>query len=350
MGRKAVFLDRDGTINEDVGYVYSPERLHIFRWSAPAIRMLKEAGFIVVIVTNQAGVARGLLTEGMLQEVHVELVRRLRADGAVIDAIYYSIDSPFKPSEMRKPSPGMVKKAVKEFGIDLSSSYVVGDKVEDLLLAKNAGCRGILVKTGYGKGMLDNFPEKVEDASPVYVADDLGDAALWIVSKTTKSELLESFLSSISGFEGMLFSTADAYMDWEELEFFSSVGTKTVLEIGGAMSVSDIQRACSVGVNAISMIYIDGVKNIQTFFDVLKDYPRMKRFVSLRDCPDASALRLIKEADGVIAGKEMKLSCLEGIPILRNIDGFLVAQGSETAGIGEAKSLYGRLRKMYFSV
>jgi len=348
--RKAVFVDRDGTINEDVGYVYSPERLYIYRWAAPAIKMLKDAGFFVIVVTNQAGVSRGFLTEEMLQDIHAEMVRRLKRSGAMIDAIYYSVDPPFQPSDTRKPSPGMIKRAVEEFNIDLDSSYVVGDKVEDLLLARNAGCKGILVKTGYGKGMLNNFPKKVEDAAPVYIAEDLGDAAMWIASRKTKKQLLRDFVLSASKLSGILFSTADAYMDWEELDFLSSHRIRTVLEVGGALSINEMQRACDMGVWAVSLIYVDGVKNLDTFFNVVDGYPCFKRFVSLEDCPGKDALELLKRADGVIVSAEESLPCLDDVPVLRKIDRFLIDWDSKPSVVEEVKPLYDRLHEIYFSV
>jgi D-glycero-D-manno-heptose 1,7-bisphosphate phosphatase len=181
MGNIAVFLDRDGTVNEEVDYLTSPQDLHLIPRSAEAVRLANELGLRVIIVTNQSGVARGLLTEAELLAVHRALADRLAAGGAAVDAIYYC---PHHPSEgtgtyrrecdCRKPGTGMIDRAVREFRIDPARSYVIGDRTVDVGMAKNAGARAILVLTGYGR------EERVlceRDGIPLdYVADDLFDA------------------------------------------------------------------------------------------------------------------------------------------------------------------------------
>ena len=177
----AVFLDRDGTINEEVGYLDSLDKLHIFPGAFDAVRAINEARMKVVVVTNQSGVARGLFDEGFVDAVHERIRRLFREQGAVIDRFYYCPHHPTEgggPYRMvcdcRKPKPGMLRRASGELNIDLSASYVVGDTARDIELARRCGAVGILVRTGYGKDMV------VSEIQPAYVADDILDAARWI--------------------------------------------------------------------------------------------------------------------------------------------------------------------------
>jgi D-glycero-D-manno-heptose 1,7-bisphosphate phosphatase len=158
-GIPAVFLDRDGTISEEVGYINHLDRLQLYPWSAEAIRKLNRADRPVIVVTNQSGVARGYFTEELLHGVHQKIALELAARGARVDAIYYCPHHPTAPLEAyrvncrcRKPLIGMVEEAAKRFHIDLGSSYVVGDSYRDMQLGFHAGARTILVMTGYGRG------------------------------------------------------------------------------------------------------------------------------------------------------------------------------------------------------
>ncbi len=158
-GIPAVFLDRDGTISEEVGYINHLDRLQLYPWSAEAIRKLNRAERPVIVVTNQSGVARGYFTEELLHGVHQKIALELAARGARVDAIYYCPHHPTAPLEAyrvncrcRKPLIGMVEEAAKRFHIDLGSSYVVGDSYRDMQLGFHAGARTILVMTGYGRG------------------------------------------------------------------------------------------------------------------------------------------------------------------------------------------------------
>jgi D-glycero-D-manno-heptose 1,7-bisphosphate phosphatase len=153
----AVFLDRDGTIIEEIGYLDRIERLDLYPWSIDAIRALNRAGFPVVLVTNQSGIARGFFTEAIVEEVHRHLASLLAEGGAHIDAYYYcphhpdgKIEAYARRCECRKPGRGLVDRAVEEFGIDPRRSFVVGDRWLDVQLARAVGGRGILVRTGYG--------------------------------------------------------------------------------------------------------------------------------------------------------------------------------------------------------
>lgn len=155
---RAVFLDRDGTINEEVDYICRPNQLKILEGSALAIRSLNQKNLKVVVITNQAGIAYGYYTEEDLTHIHQELIRQLNSYKAKVDAIYYCPHHPEGTLEQyrvrctcRKPEPGLFLKAAQELGIDLKASYVVGDKMSDIQAGKRLGCFTILVETGFGK-------------------------------------------------------------------------------------------------------------------------------------------------------------------------------------------------------
>ena len=154
-----VFIDRDGTISEEVGYINHLSRFQVYPWSAEAIRNLNRGGLRAVVVTNQAGVARGYFEESLIHEVHQKLRDEIGQAGAYLDAIYYCPHHPSagKPPyqrdcDCRKPKPGMLLRAAKELGIDLKHSFVVGDRYSDIELAHNAGTHSIFVLSGYGLG------------------------------------------------------------------------------------------------------------------------------------------------------------------------------------------------------
>jgi D-glycero-D-manno-heptose 1,7-bisphosphate phosphatase len=159
MKRRAVFIDRDGTISEEVGYVNHPSRFRVFPYSAPAIKLLNENNWLAIVVTNQAGVARGYFSEDMILTIHDRLELELESNGAKLDAIYYcahhpSVGEPPYRSECdcRKPKPGLIRQAVKELVIDLNESWMVGDRYSDIELARNAGVKSAFVMSGYGRG------------------------------------------------------------------------------------------------------------------------------------------------------------------------------------------------------
>ncbi len=157
--RPAIFMDRDGTLSHEVGYVNHVSRFRLFPWSVEAVKLANRAGWLAVVVTNQAGVARGYFPESVIHEVHGALGRAMAEGGARLDAVYFC---PHHPSvgeppyrqdcDCRKPRPGLLKRAEKELGADLSRSWVVGDREGDLKLAWKVGARGALVKSGYGLG------------------------------------------------------------------------------------------------------------------------------------------------------------------------------------------------------
>jgi D-glycero-D-manno-heptose 1,7-bisphosphate phosphatase len=189
MGRRAIFMDRDGTVCEEVGYVNHVDRVRLLPRSAAAIRAANEAGFQTVVVTNQAGVARGYFAESLVDEAHDRVRELLAAEGARLDGIYYCPHHPEvgapayrKTCTCRKPSPGMLERARDEMGIDLQTSYMVGDTVKDLGAGRRAGTTSVLVLTGYGKGELE-YQSHEWTVRPDHVATDLLDAVQWILGR-----------------------------------------------------------------------------------------------------------------------------------------------------------------------
>lgn len=159
MTRRAVFIDRDGTISEEVGYVNHPSRYRVFPYSAEAVRLLNAAGWLAILITNQAGVARGYFAESVIGEVHGLLAGELEQGGARLDAIYYCPhhptvgEPPYRlDCDCRKPRPGLVRRAAAEFDIDTAASWMIGDRYGDVEFAHNAGVRPALVLSGYGRG------------------------------------------------------------------------------------------------------------------------------------------------------------------------------------------------------
>jgi len=188
MKKKAVFLDRDGTINRDVGYPNSSESIHIYPFSFEAVRLFNQAGFLTVVVTNQSGIARGLIGEDQLNRLHVRMKKDFEREKASIDVIYYcphfcaSLDPRYKKDCLcRKPSPALGQKAADDFNIDLPGSYVIGDKSSDILFGLNIGAIPILVRTGYGRKTEETLSHGKN--GPAFVADSILEAALWILDR-----------------------------------------------------------------------------------------------------------------------------------------------------------------------
>lgn len=154
MAKPAVFLDRDGTLNIDKGYVHRVEEWEWIPGAIDAIAALKNAGFLVVVVTNQAGVARGYYTEADIDILHGKINEELKQYGAAIDRFYYCPHHPefgtIRECDCRKPNPGMIYMAQQEMDVDLAGSWLVGDKMSDIQSGMAAGLRSILVLTGYG--------------------------------------------------------------------------------------------------------------------------------------------------------------------------------------------------------
>jgi len=178
--RPAVFLDRDGTIAEEVGYLNHASRFRMFPFVAAAIRRLNEAGLPVVVVSNQSGVGRGYFPESLVHSVNETMKRELTAAGARIDAIYYCPHTSADHCDCRKPKTGLLERAAREHSLELGRSFVVGDRYGDIELARNVRARGILVRTGYGEGELA-WDSAKWSAQPDFVAEDLLKAADWIL-------------------------------------------------------------------------------------------------------------------------------------------------------------------------
>jgi D-glycero-D-manno-heptose 1,7-bisphosphate phosphatase len=180
--RRAVFLDRDGTISEEMGYINHIDRLRIFPYAADSIRRLNEAQIPVVVITNQSGIARNIFPETLVHQIHKQMIAELASGGAWIDAIYFCPHRKEDACDCRKPNPGLLERAAREHGLDLQASWVVGDRYADVEMAHRAGGRGILVMTGYGKGEYELHREKWP-RQPDAVADNLMDAVRLIVNE-----------------------------------------------------------------------------------------------------------------------------------------------------------------------
>jgi D-glycero-D-manno-heptose 1,7-bisphosphate phosphatase len=178
--RPAVFLDRDGTLAEEVGYLNHLSRFRMFPFAASAVRRLNEAGLPVIVITNQSGVGRGYFPESLVHEVHNLMAQQLADAGAHLDAVYYCPHTSSDNCCCRKPKAGMLDRAAREHAIDLKRSCVVGDKYDDIEVASNAGAQSILVRTGYGEGELAWHAAKWP-SQPAFVAQDLAEAADWIL-------------------------------------------------------------------------------------------------------------------------------------------------------------------------
>ena len=174
----AIFIDRDGTLNEDIGYVSTPDDLVLYPWAAEAVRRVNESGLLAIVITNQSGIARGMYTEERLSSIHLRMIEQLACEGARIDAVYYCPHHPDVGDvryriacDCRKPRIGMLDRAARDHRIDLKRSFVVGDKASDINLAGNAGARSALVLTGYGRETLthpDRWP-----CEPEIIAENL---------------------------------------------------------------------------------------------------------------------------------------------------------------------------------
>jgi len=185
--KRAVFIDRDGTLSEEVGYINHPERFRLFPYAGQAIRHLNENGWLAIVTTNQAGVARGYFDEQMIETVHQGMEEELAKANARLDAIYYCAhhptvgEPPYRfDCDCRKPKPGLIKRAAVDFDVDLDNSWMVGDRYSDIQLARNAGVKSAFVLSGYGRGEWEHQRESWTE-QPDMVGDDLLEVVLNIV-------------------------------------------------------------------------------------------------------------------------------------------------------------------------
>jgi D-glycero-D-manno-heptose 1,7-bisphosphate phosphatase len=178
-----VFLDRDGVLNEETGYVHEVDEVVWIPGALDAVRRLHEAGFVLIVVTNQSGVARGLYTEADVQALHRWMADEIERAGGPIDAFYYSLTHPHGTVPRyaiehpdRKPGTGLFERAIREHGIDPTRSFMVGDKTSDLIPARQLEVTTVLVRTGHGKDHIERAPSDV-------VVEDLAAAADWILER-----------------------------------------------------------------------------------------------------------------------------------------------------------------------
>jgi D-glycero-D-manno-heptose 1,7-bisphosphate phosphatase len=187
-GRPAFFIDRDGCLTEEVGYVNHPSRLRLLPRSAEAVRRLNRAGVAAVLATNQAGIAKGYFSAEVLRAVQRALEDQLLASGARLDGVYVCTHHPDEGAppyrarcQCRKPRPGLLLGAAADLGLDLSASVMAGDKLSDVATAHAAGALGVLVLTGYGRGEWEYRSSGA--ARPDHVAGDLLDAVDWALAR-----------------------------------------------------------------------------------------------------------------------------------------------------------------------
>ncbi len=188
MSQQAVFLDRDGTMIDEVGYLDREESVRWFPWTIDAIRLLNRAGYIVCVVTNQGGIGLGLFDETFVTQLHTSLDATLRESGAVVDGWFLCPHHPRAvvpglqgPCECRKPGRGMIDAACARWDIDLARSWVIGDRDVDVLMAAAVGARGVLVRTGYGEREWRLKPDAFPAQTPVVM--NLMAAAVLILSE-----------------------------------------------------------------------------------------------------------------------------------------------------------------------
>jgi D-glycero-D-manno-heptose 1,7-bisphosphate phosphatase len=173
--RPAVFFDRDGTLIEEAHYCGDPARVKVLSGVPKALERLKQAGFLVFVITNQSGIGRGLITEDQYRAVEAEMLRQ--AGPGSIDGVYFCPDAPGAGSRRRKPEPAMVLEAATAHGVDLGRSFFVGDKADDIECGRRAGVRTILVRTGYGAD---------QQCAPEYTAADAPAAIDWLLQNTDR--------------------------------------------------------------------------------------------------------------------------------------------------------------------
>ena len=188
--RRAVFLDRDGTLIEERGYLDRLELLSIFPWTADALRLLKRAGFATVVITNQSAIARRIIDEAFLAQVHREIDGRLAPGGGVIDAYYHCPHLPDAPDERyrqacrcRKPGPGMIEQACRDLHLDPAGSVMIGDRWLDVACGAAAGTRTVLVRTGHGGHEADVPPAGIRADA---ILNNLMEATGWMLRTSAR--------------------------------------------------------------------------------------------------------------------------------------------------------------------
>jgi UDP-N-acetylmuramoyl-tripeptide--D-alanyl-D-alanine ligase len=179
---KAIFMDRDGVINEEVSYLSNPDDFKFIAGSIKAMKILKSLGYLLIVITNQAGIARGYFTEDRLQQIHQKMNQVLEDDNVTLDDIYYCPHHPdfTGPCKCRKPQPKMILDAAKKHDIILNQSYMVGDTLKDIETGYNAKCKTVLLMTGYGRDEV----KKINKIKPNLICENLLDFAENLKSKS----------------------------------------------------------------------------------------------------------------------------------------------------------------------
>jgi len=179
MKRPAVFIDRDGTISEEVGYVNHPSRFQLYSYSFEAIKLLNDENWLAIVITNQAGVARGYFSEDVVKHIHEQMMQKMNDASVRLDAIYYCAhhptvgEPPYRlDCDCRKPKAGLIERAAADFEIDLASSWMVGDRYSDIELAHNAGLKSAFVLSGYGRGEWE-YQSKGWKCQPDLISENL---------------------------------------------------------------------------------------------------------------------------------------------------------------------------------
>ncbi|MDX2033140.1 MAG: HAD family hydrolase [Blastocatellia bacterium] len=187
--KRAIFLDRDGTLNEEVGYITDPAQFRLFDFAAAAVREINRAERLAIVLTNQSGIARGLYDEAFLAEIHEKMHAEMRRAGARIDGVYYCPhhpeigEAPYRQAcDCRKPKPGMILRAAREFGLDPAACHMIGDRYGDVAMAHAAGARGILLLSGHG-GLEYERERGAWPREPDFIAETLTEAVRWILEE-----------------------------------------------------------------------------------------------------------------------------------------------------------------------
>jgi histidinol-phosphate phosphatase family protein len=180
MASKVAFLDRDGTIIAEKDFIRMPDQIEFLPGSVDAIKLLRNLGYKIVVVSNQSGIGRGILSEKMVTDVNQSFLRRLQDEGAPADGLYFCPHHPEDNCDCRKPKTGMIERAASELDLDLDDAVVVGDKLADVKLGKNIGATTVLVLTGYGKKEAGKLNEVDSGDKPDFAAENLLGAVSWL--------------------------------------------------------------------------------------------------------------------------------------------------------------------------
>lgn len=180
MGNRAVFIDRDGTINVNYGYIDSPDDFKIYPGVMNGIKLLKENGYKIIVVTNQSGIGRGYFGKEKLDKIHRKMDNELLKNGTAVDAIYYCPHHPDDNCNCRKPKTGLFEKAVKDLDINITESFIIGDRMLDMEAGYKIGCKTVLVPENKEKISIEMKESKVK---PDYVCDDFFSGVKWILKK-----------------------------------------------------------------------------------------------------------------------------------------------------------------------